>query len=79
MPVAYKINVLEALKEKGFSSYRLRKDKLLGESVIQQLRNGEPVSWANVSRLCELLECQVGDLLEHVPETEYPATEEEAK
>lgn len=66
MPVVYKIDVLSALKEKGYSTYRLRKEKILGESVIQQLRNGEAVSWSNIARLCELLDCQIGDILEYV-------------
>lgn len=65
MPVGYKIDVLAALKDKGYSTYKLRKEKLLGESVLTQLRAGEPVSWANVARICELLGCQVGDLLEY--------------
>ncbi len=68
MPVGYKIDVLAALKDKGYSTYKLRKEKLLGESVLTQLRNGEPVSWANVARICELLGCQVGDLLEYKAE-----------
>ena len=66
MPIVYKIDVLSALKEKGYTTYKLRKDKLLGESVIQQLRSGELISWANVERLCVLLECQVGDIIECV-------------
>ena len=65
VPVAYKIDVLAALKEKGFSTYKLRQEKLLGESVIQQIRVGDPVSWPNVARLCELLGCQIGDILEY--------------
>lgn len=68
MPVVYKIDVLSALKEKGYSTYRLRKEKILGESVIQQLRNGEAVSWSNIARLCDLLDCQIGDILEYTPD-----------
>lgn len=30
----YKINILEALKEKGYTSYKIRKDKLIGEAQI---------------------------------------------
>ena len=63
MPLKYKIDVLTALIEKGYSSYRLRKEKLLGERVIQQLRNGEPVSWEVITRLCLLLNCDIGDIL----------------
>lgn len=64
MPIAYKIDVLAALKEKGLSTYKLRQEKLLGESVIQQIRRGELVSWPNMTRLCQLLQCQPGDILE---------------
>lgn len=64
MPITYKIDVLAALKEKGFSTYKLRQEKLLGESVIQQIRRGELVSWPNMTRLCQLLQCQPGDILE---------------
>ena len=65
MPITYKIDVLAALKEKGYTTYKLRKEKLLGESTIQQLRNGEIVSWATIDTLCTLLDCQPGDLVEH--------------
>ena len=68
MPVQYKIDIMAALKEKGYSTYKLRKEKLLGESVITQLRNSELVSWANIARLCDLLECQPGDFLKYIPE-----------
>ena len=68
MPIKYQMDVLAALKEAGYSTYKLRKDKLLGESVLQQIREGVPVSWANLGRLCALLDCQPGDLLEYVKE-----------
>ena len=68
MPVKYKIDVLAALKDAGYSTYKLRKEKLLGESVLQQIRENVPVSWANLGRICELLNCQPGDILEYEEE-----------
>lgn len=68
MPIHYKMDILPALKGAGYNTNRLRKEKLLGESVIQQLRHGELVSWANIARLCTLLNCQPGDFLEYIPE-----------
>ena len=70
MPVKYKIDVLAVLKDAGYTTYKMRQEKLLGESVLQQLRKGELVSWANISRLCSMLEIQPGDLLKYVPDTE---------
>lgn len=65
MPVKYKIDILPALKEAGYNTTQLRKEKLLAESTIQQLRKGDLVSWANISRICALLNCQPGDILEY--------------
>ena len=69
MPLRYKIDVLAALKEAKYSSYRLRKEKLLSESSIQQLRDGAPVSWEVIGRVCSLLGCDVGDILTFDPES----------
>lgn len=66
VPIAYKINVLEKLKDSGYSTYKLRKEKIMGEATIQKLRNNEPVSWENISIICKLLNCQPGDILEYV-------------
>ena len=68
MALQYKINVLEALKDKGYTTYTLRKEKLLSESTIQKLRMGAGVAWDNLETLCKLLDCDIGDLLEYVRE-----------
>lgn len=62
------INVLGLLKEAGYSTYRLRKEKLLGESVLQKLRDGALPSWNELSVICRLLQLQPGDLIEYLPE-----------
>ena len=63
MPIKYKIDVLSALKEAGYSSTRLRNEKLLGESYMTQLRHKELVSWKAMETICRLLHCQPGDIL----------------
>lgn len=68
MAIQYKIDVLNELKEKGYTTYKLRKDKLLGEATIQRLRKGETISWENISTICSLLQCELGDVLEYVPD-----------
>lgn len=65
MSFRYKVNVMDKLKEQGYSSTRLRNEKLLGESYMSQLRRGDMVSWAALDMICTLLECQPGDLIEH--------------
>lgn len=46
---------------------KLRQDKILGESTMSKIRKGEIVSAENLAILCELLQCQVGDLIEYRP------------
>ena len=70
MGMAFKINVLQALKDKGYSTYRIKNDKLLSQSTLQKLREGKPVSWENIETFCRLLEIQPGELLEYNPDTE---------
>lgn len=63
--IQYKIDVLSELKKKGFSTYRLRKEKILGEATIQKIRQEELVSWDNMATLCRLLGCQPGDIVKY--------------
>lgn len=70
MPIRYKRDILEALKEAGYTSYRIRREKLIGEQAMQKIRQGELASWATLAKVCDLLKCQPGDLLEYVPDEE---------
>jgi putative transcriptional regulator len=63
MPIRYKIDILTALKKKGFSSSRLRSEKLLGEATIQRLRHNQSVSYDVLAKLCKWIECDIGDIL----------------
>ena len=64
MAIRYKVDILAELKKKGYSSTRIREEKLIGQSYLQQLRRGELVSWKALDTICALLECQPGDLIE---------------
>lgn len=64
MKLCYKMDVLEALKAKGYSTYRLRKEKIFGEATIQKFRKGDGVGWENLETLCNLLDCQPSDIIE---------------
>lgn len=64
----YRIDILQALKEIGFSSYKIRKEKIIGEQQMQKIRIGEIASKDTLNTLCRLLDCQPGDILEYVPD-----------
>ena len=70
MAIKLKMDILSARKEAGYTSYKLRQEKLLGERAIQKLRNGELPSWNELNTICRLLDKQVGNLVEYVPDEE---------
>lgn len=68
MPMCYKVDVIAVLKEAGYNTNRIRKEKIMGEAMLQKIRSGQMVSWATLETICSLLECQPGDLIEYVKE-----------
>lgn len=68
MAIQYKIDIMKALKDAGYSTYKLQKENILGNSTMQKIKTGEVVSAANLSKLCQLLHCQPADLLEYIEE-----------
>ena len=68
MPLKYKIDVLAALKEKGYNTNKIRTEGLLSQSTLQKFRNQQGVSWENLETLCRLLDCHPGDLMEYSKE-----------
>lgn len=65
MPIRYKIDILAALKNAGYSTYKLRQEKIFGERTIQKFREGIIVNAENLATLCKLLNCQPGDIIEY--------------
>ena len=63
----YKIDVMAALKDAGYSSYRIRKENLFGQQTIRNIREGKPISWDALGKLCDLLRCDIADLVTASP------------
>ena len=60
-------DLLSLLFAHGWSQYRLVKEKRMGNSTIQRIRFGKPISTETIDVICELCECQPGDLMHWVP------------
>ena len=70
MPIVY-TKLFELLKEKGYSTYRIRKEKLISEASMTALRSGKGgLEHKTIERLCRVLDCQPGDLMEYVKDEE---------
>lgn len=67
MPIKYD-KLFRLLKERGVTTYQIRKEKIISESSLQKLREGKPISTSTIERMCDLLDCQPGDIMEYVKE-----------
>ena len=64
-----KMNVLQELKNAGYSTYRIRAEKILSEGTMQRLRTGSTaITVESLGILCNILRCQPGDILEWAAE-----------
>lgn len=66
--IKWKIDVLAALKDAGYTSTRIRRERIMGEMMLQKVRQGQLPSWNVLGVICGLLGCQPGELLEFVPD-----------
>lgn len=66
----YKFDVLNALKEAGYNTSRLRKEKLLSESSIQSLRRDKMIGIIALEKICELLDMQPGNIIKYTKKEE---------
>lgn len=70
MPFTYD-KLFNLLKEKGITTYKIRKENLISQAALTKMKNGEGnIDTRTLERLCSILHCQPGDLMEYVEDTE---------
>ena len=67
---SYKIDILKALSEKGYTSTRMRKEKILSEATMQNLRKGKGITTDTINTICIILRCQPSDIIDITPTEE---------
>lgn len=63
-----KYNKLLALLEKNNIKKSSLRNMGFSPNLINRLENGEHINTINIDKLCKLLNCQPGDILEYVPD-----------
>ena len=56
-------DVLKRLSENGWTTYRLVKQRQLGNGTLARIRAGMSVSTETLDTICRLCRCQPGDLI----------------
>jgi len=68
MPIKYD-KLIALLKEKGYTTYKIRKDNIMSQSAWQKIRTGTgDIDTRTISKLCAILNCQPGDIMEYIPD-----------
>lgn len=65
----YKLLVL--LNKRGIPKTKLRDDLNFGQATIAKFSKHEPVSFEVLDKLCDYLDVQPGDIIEHIKEVEW--------
>lgn len=67
MAISYN-KLWKLLIDKKMSQAELRKAADIAPNTMTKLRRDEPVNMAILGRVCMVLECNIGDVMEFVPE-----------
>ncbi len=59
------------MKEKGISQYALIKKHGISPGQITRLKRNESVSTHTIDTFCRILNCQVSDIMEYVPDVSH--------
>ena len=66
--LAYKIDVIDTLKESDWNATRLYNERPISQAALQKIRNGEMVGIKTLEKLCEILDMQPGNIIKYVEE-----------
>lgn len=69
MPIVYN-KLIVLMKKRGITSYTIKKEKIIGQASYKKIKEGGDIDTRTISKLCEYLKCQPGDILEYVESEE---------
>jgi len=62
--IKYKIDIVKSLKEKGYTATYIKQGNLLPSQTIQNIKSGKSITLDTLNKICIMLRCQPGDLIE---------------
>lgn len=66
MSVSYQ-KLFKLMQNKGLKKANLRNDYGINYKVIRRLVHNQSVTTTSIIRLCEILDCQPGDIMAYIP------------
>ncbi len=69
VPIKYD-KLIKLMKNAGITSYTIKRDKIIGQATYKKIMEGGDIDTRTIAKLCKLLNCQPGDILEYEEENE---------
>ena len=60
--------LFQTMKDKGITQYDLYTKYNVPKSLLDRLRNNKNIEVVTINKLCNILNCDVEDVMEHVPD-----------
>lgn len=67
----FKTDIIELLKEKGYNTTKIRREKLIGEKTMQDMKAGIVPGIKTLDTLCRILDVQPGDIIEYAKSEDF--------
>ena len=64
----------ETMKKRGVSQYRLTKEYHVSSGILDKLRKNAAVTTYTLNNLCKILNCDLNDIVEYIPDDESNST-----
>lgn len=68
--IRYKIDVMSALQQRGYTPGRIQKERLLPAQTVQNIKAGKSITLETLNKICIMLKLQPGDIIEVIPTDE---------
>ena len=65
--IYFKIDVMEELKKKGYTTYRIRQEKTFGSQTLKEIKEGRVQGMKTLNTICAILGKQPGSIIGFEP------------
>lgn len=60
--------LFQTMKDRGITQYDLYTKYNVPKSLLDRLRNNKNIEVVTINKLCNILKCDVEDIMEHIPD-----------
>lgn len=68
----------KTLKEKGISQYKLINHYNVSKGLLDRMKKNKPITTFSINNLCEILQCDIGDIATYIKNKENRNGQERA-